>query len=163
MLLKCKPSNMALAVWLAILQVFFAMPAAFSQVVNNSTHARSGRHKHQTVHMLGVSLDLSELQLTDDQEQRIKDARKFARLKLHELKQVRTEKVTQLKAMLFDPAATDFQIRTCGEEIQQFQACIDKVNLDSLIQLRAILTPEQKSQLVKSSRDSKSVCVAAPR
>jgi Spy/CpxP family protein refolding chaperone len=157
MLLKCKPGIDAVMkiMYFATLSMLFFMPAMCMQATDNGGQQKSKnlgiscskQHRSCVVHMLGVSLNLSQLQLTDDQERKIKDARKFARLKLHELKQAKAEKTAQLKTILFSPAATDVQIRACAEEIRCLQASIDTINLDSLVQLRAILTPEQRSRL----------------
>ena len=140
MQLRCKKST----AWVVAVSTLLLMSTAHAA---GSDVRVKNKKRSAGVHVLGVSLDLSNLQLTEDQERKIKDARKFARLKLHELKQAKSEKVEQLKTLLFDPATAESKIRSCGEEIQRLQTSIDNVNLDSLIQLRAILTPEQRSRL----------------
>jgi Spy/CpxP family protein refolding chaperone len=157
MQLRCKKST----AWLGVVLMLFSMSMACTQAASSDVNVKS-KKRSAGVHVLGVSLDLSSLQLTEDQERKIKDARKFARLKLHELKQAKSEKVEQLKTLLFNPTTTESQIRNCGEEIQRFQASIDNVNLDSLIQLRAILTIEQRNKLANAGRNDMSVCIAAP-
>ncbi len=97
--------------------------------------------------LLGVSLNLAELGLSEDQKRIIQDSRKFARLKLHELREARKVKVMQLRDMLFNPSSTTAQIKECDAEILHLQDSMDNVNLESLIQLRSILTPEQRAKL----------------
>jgi Spy/CpxP family protein refolding chaperone len=95
----------------------------------------------------GHKLDLTPLGLTDDQKSRIKEIRQANRERARDFRQTLMQKQQALHSLIFSPTATDAQIRTARHEVRKAQDQLEEVGLDDLLQIRALLTKEQRQRL----------------
>lgn len=100
-------------------------------------------------HMGGVigPLDLRPLNLTEEQKQKIQTTRKTT---AESMRQVRTNLKamrTELKDMMFDPKATDAQIKQKRQELRNLQDKMDELLVNDFLKMRAVLTKDQLSHL----------------
>lgn len=109
---------------------------------------RGGMHGGMNMGMPGHRpLDLTPLNLTDDQKQRIQNIRKATREQAHQTKRNVMERQMQLRNLLFSADASDNKIRAARRELRDAQDKLDELNLNDMLQIRSILTAEQKQKL----------------
>ncbi len=92
-------------------------------------------------------VDLRSLNLTEDQRQKIQAQRQAT---VESVKQVRSNLRTvrgQLKDMMFDPNATDAQIKLKRHEVRNLQDKMDELLVNDFLKMRSVLTKEQLSHL----------------
>jgi Spy/CpxP family protein refolding chaperone len=92
-------------------------------------------------------LDLRPLNLSEPQKQRIRDIRAQTRADARELRQQLQGSQRQLRSLLFSPDATDAQIRQARRELRDAQDKLDNLNLNDWLQMRRVLSAEQKQRL----------------
>ena len=95
----------------------------------------------------GHKLDLTPLQLTDDQKSKIKEIRQVNRDRARDFRQTLIQKQQTLHQLIFSATATDSQIRSARHEVRKAQDSLEEVGLDDLLQIRALLTKEQRQRL----------------
>lgn len=92
-------------------------------------------------------LDLTALNLTEEQKQRIKQVREGNREKAQSIRKNLLTKQQQLRSLIFSADATDSQIRSMRREVRKAQDSMEELNLDDLLAVRGVLTSEQRQRL----------------
>jgi len=92
-------------------------------------------------------LDFSSLNLTDEQKQRIQQIRGGNGARAREFQQTLKERRSAMRDLMFDPIASDEQIRTKMREVRQMQEKMDDVQINDFLSIRKVLTPEQRQKL----------------
>lgn len=95
----------------------------------------------------GRSLDLTPLALTEDQKQKVKQMREQTRDKMKEIRKNLTAKQVEMRNLLFNPDVSDAQIRAARVQVRQLQDQMDETNMNDLLSIRSMLTPEQRKRL----------------
>jgi len=95
----------------------------------------------------GLRLDLTSLNLTEEQKQRIKQVREGNRDKARSFRKTLMEKQEQLRSLIFSADGTDAQVRTMRKEVRKAQDSMEELNLDDLLAVRGVLTSEQRQRL----------------
>jgi Spy/CpxP family protein refolding chaperone len=93
------------------------------------------------------ALDLTPLNLNEDQKNRIKQIRQSTRERARTTKQSLMQKQLQLRDLLFSADASDAKIRAARKEVRQAQEQLDDLNIEDLLKIRSVLTAEQKQKL----------------
>lgn len=92
-------------------------------------------------------LDLTPLGLTEPQKTKIQAMRQQTKLKLREIKKGLVEKQMNMRNLMFSPDASEAQIRGARRELRTLQDQMDETNLNDLLAIRSLLTPDQKKRL----------------
>jgi Spy/CpxP family protein refolding chaperone len=92
-------------------------------------------------------LDLSHLNLTDEQKARITEQRSKSKGQAKEIQQVIKSKRMEMRDMMFDPACSAEQIRAKRSELRKVQDQAEMIMLKDFLSLRAVLTAEQLRRL----------------
>ncbi|HEY9715648.1 MAG TPA: Spy/CpxP family protein refolding chaperone, partial [Chroococcales cyanobacterium] len=92
-------------------------------------------------------LDLSALNLTDDQKQQIKDIHAANGVKSREFHKSIMAKRQEFRDLMFDPNASDDQIRAMRKRLRQMQDKMEDLQVSDFLSIRSILTPEQRQKL----------------
>lgn len=92
-------------------------------------------------------LDLTPLGLTEPQKTKIQAMRQQTKLKLRDIKKGVAEKQMNMRNLMFSPDASEAQIRGARRELRTLQDQMDETNLNDLLAIRSLLTPEQKKKL----------------
>lgn len=95
----------------------------------------------------GRPLDLTPLGLTEQQKTKIQAMREQTKSKLKDLKTGLSDKQGKLRNLMFSPDASEVQIRSARKELRTLQDQMDETNLNDLLAIRSLLTPEQKKRL----------------
>lgn len=95
----------------------------------------------------GHRLDLTPLNLTDQQKSRIQALHEQARGQAKEIRKRLGMKQMKLRELLFSPDATDAQILTARRDMRDLQDKMDELNVKDVLAIRGVLTPEQKAKL----------------
>ncbi|MBX9877867.1 MAG: Spy/CpxP family protein refolding chaperone [Candidatus Obscuribacterales bacterium] len=101
-------------------------------------------------------LDLRPLNLTEEQKQKIQTTRQAT---AESVRQVRTNLKTvrgELKDMMFDPKASDSQIRNKRQEVRALQDKMDELLVNDFLKMRGVLTKEQLSHLQEAKPQPRS-------
>ncbi len=106
-----------------------------------------GRGHHHGGGLFGGPLDLSSLNLTDEQKQTIRQLRSQNAPKARELRRAIQAKRAELRTMMFDPNATDDAIKAKRKELRAVQEQMEDMVLSDFLAMRNVLTPEQKKKL----------------
>ena len=109
---------------------------------------RKGFHDHGGGSMFGKGpLDLTALNLTDDQKQKIAQMHADNGQKMRELMRKRGELSGQMRDVMFQADSTEGQIKAKRDEVRQIQEKLEDLRLNDFLSIRSILTPEQKLKL----------------
>lgn len=92
-------------------------------------------------------LDLSHLNLTDEQKARITEQRGKSKSQAKELQQAIKAKRIEMRDMMFDPTFNADQIRAKRSEVRKMQDQAELLMLNDFLSMRAVLTPEQLRKL----------------
>lgn len=95
----------------------------------------------------GKSLDLTPLGLNEGQKSKIQAMRQQTKLKLRDIQKGLKEKQFNMRNLMFSPDASEAQIRTARRELRSLQDQMDETNLNDLLAIRSMLTPEQRKKL----------------
>jgi Spy/CpxP family protein refolding chaperone len=95
----------------------------------------------------GHKLDLTPLNLSEEQKTKIKAIRQANRERAKDFRQTLMQKQIALHSLIFSPNATDVQIRAARKEVRKAQDSLEEVGLDDLLQIRGLLTSEQRQRL----------------
>ncbi|MBY0550132.1 MAG: Spy/CpxP family protein refolding chaperone [Candidatus Obscuribacterales bacterium] len=93
------------------------------------------------------AIDLTPLNLTEEQKTKIEGMRQQTRTKVKELRRGMMQKQAQMRNLMFSPDASEAQIRSAREELRAIQNQVDETNLNDLLGIRSLLTAEQKKHL----------------
>lgn len=100
-------------------------------------------------------IDLRPLNLSEEQRQKIQVQRQAT---AENVKQVRANLRSvrgQLKDMMFDPKATDTQIKEKRHEVRAMQDKMDELLVNDFLKMRAVLTKEQLGHLAEIKPQAK--------
>ncbi|HNB22881.1 MAG TPA: Spy/CpxP family protein refolding chaperone [Candidatus Melainabacteria bacterium] len=93
------------------------------------------------------ALDLSALNLTEEQKTKIQQMRKNTASRAREVRRKLLTGGQELRDMMFDPAASDEQIRAKGKELRRLHEQAEDMKLDDFLAIRGVLTAEQRKRL----------------
>lgn len=124
----------------------FAGRGRFGNQMQGRRHPGAGG---MSMGMLGgrKSLDLTPLNLSEEQKQRIRQIRTATRERAKDARQLLMQRQMQLRDMLFSPNASEQQIRAARKQLRAAQDELDDLNLNDLLQIRSVLTAEQRQRL----------------
>jgi periplasmic protein CpxP/Spy len=94
-------------------------------------------------------IDLTPLNLTAEQKQKIQDMRKETGKKVRELRPQLKAKRDDLFNATFDPNVTEAAIREKREAVRALHDQLEDLMFDDLMGMRNLLTPEQKKHLAE--------------
>lgn len=94
-------------------------------------------------------LDLRPLNLTEEQKQKIQSTRQTTAENMRQVRMNLRMQRTELKDMMFDPKATDLQIRQKRQEVRNLQDKMDELLVNDFLKMRAVLTKEQLGHLTE--------------
>ena len=97
-------------------------------------------------------LDLSSLNLSDDQKQRIKDIHGKNGQQSRDFRKKLQAQRSEFKQMMFDPQATDDQIRARRRSLRQMQDKMEEMQLNDFLAIRSVLSPEQRQRLADTNK-----------
>jgi len=97
--------------------------------------------------VFGKTLDLTPLALNDDQKIRVRQMRVQSRAKIRDLHKSVVQRQTELRQLMFDPEASDDQIRSARSQLRKLQDQVDETNMNDLLAIRGMLTPDQRKRL----------------
>ena len=92
-------------------------------------------------------LDLTRLGLTEEQKQKIQTMRQQTKAKAKDLRKDLMQRQLDLRNLAFSPTASDAQIRAARKELRKIQDQMDDLNLNDFLQIRGVLTSEQRQHL----------------
>jgi len=93
------------------------------------------------------ALDLSALNLTEEQKAKIQQLRKTTATRAREVRRKLQSGGQELRDMMFDPSASDDQIRAKGKELRRLHEQAEDMKLDDFLAIRGVLTSEQRKRL----------------
>lgn len=92
-------------------------------------------------------LNLAALNLTEEQKNRIQQMRSQSAIQARELRRTLNQKKMEMRDMMFDPTATDDQIKAKRAELRRLQDRTEDVMINDFLSIRAVLTAEQRKRL----------------
>jgi len=92
-------------------------------------------------------IDLRPLNLTEEQKQKIQTLRQTTAENVKQIRMNLRSARMQLKDMMFDPKATESQIRQKRQEVRTYQDKMDELLVNDFLKMRSVLTKEQLSHL----------------
>ncbi len=92
-------------------------------------------------------LDLSQLNLTDEQKARITEQRSKAKGQAKDLQAAIKVKRLEMRDMMFDPAYSPEQIRAKRAELRKVQEQAEMLMLNDFLSMRSVLTADQLRRL----------------
>lgn len=95
----------------------------------------------------GRRLDLTPLNLTEQQKTRIQSLREQTRTQAKEIRKSLFQKQMRLRDLLFSADATDAQIMAARRDMRDWQDKMDEINVKDMLAIRGVLTAEQKAKL----------------
>lgn len=95
----------------------------------------------------GRKLDLTPLNLTEEQKTKIKSIRQANRDRAKDFRQTLIQKQQALHSLIFSPTASEDQIRAARKEVRKAQDSLEEIGLNDLLQIRGLLTAEQRQRL----------------
>lgn len=109
---------------------------------------RNSRHEFPRLRdMANRQLDLTPLGLSPEQKSKIQQMRELSRPKARELQRTLVTKRAAMRDLIFNPTASEAQIRSTRNELRKTQEQLDDINLNEILHIRSLLTPEQRNKL----------------
>ena len=120
-----------------------------AQMMNNGGFGRRPGEMNRRGGFRGgrKTLDLSLLNLTDEQKAKIQKMRQQASPRARELRSKLLSGGQELKDMMFDPSISDDSIRAKSRELRKLHEQAEDMKLDNFLSIRSVLTPEQRKRL----------------
>jgi Spy/CpxP family protein refolding chaperone len=120
-----------------------------AQMMNNGGFSRRPGEMNRRGGFRGgrKTLDLSLLNLTDEQKAKIQKMRQQASPRARELRSKLLTGGQELKDMMFDPSFSDDSIRAKSRELRKLHEQAEDMKLDNFLSIRSVLTPEQRKRL----------------
>lgn len=91
-------------------------------------------------------LDFSQLNLSDEQRQRIQQIRGQNSGRAREMQQSLKDQRNQLRELMFDPAASEEMIKQKRKEVRQLQDRLEEMQLGDFLSIRKVLTAQQRQR-----------------
>jgi Spy/CpxP family protein refolding chaperone len=98
-------------------------------------------------------LDFSALNLTEEQRQRIQQIRTTNGARARELQKTLKDRRNQMRDLLFDPGASDEQVRAKRREVRQLQEKLEDMQIADFLTIRKVLSAEQRQRLSEIKSD----------
>ncbi len=95
----------------------------------------------------GMAINLGALGLSEEQKQRIRELRGQNSGKARALRLSLREKRAEMRQLMFDPNASEEQIRAKRRELRRMQDRMEEMQIEDFLSLRSVLTPEQRQRL----------------
>lgn len=134
MLLRCNHKYIGLLLLISLsISSYANVQTAFSET--SQSRLRSG------------FLDLSQLNLSDEQKQKVKDMRSQNASQAHQVRQDIKTKRMELRDLMFDPTSNEAQIRMAGKQLNELQGKLEDITVNDFLNIRSVLTAEQKQKL----------------
>ena len=92
-------------------------------------------------------LDLTALNLTDEQKQKIAQMHSDNGAKMRDLMRKRRDLTNQMRDLMFDPEVNETQIRAKRDEVRQVQEKLEDLRLNDFLSIRSLLSAEQRQKL----------------
>jgi Spy/CpxP family protein refolding chaperone len=92
-------------------------------------------------------LDLTPLNLSENQKNNIRSIRKATREDIKAARQNLVQRQLQLRSLMFSADANDADIRAARKQLRSAQNRVDDLGLDDLLHIRGVLTAEQRQKL----------------
>ena len=92
-------------------------------------------------------LNLTPLNLTPEQKQKIQDIRKRTGTKARDLRKTLKEKRIKMRDAMFDPDVSEAKLREQHKEVSKLQQKAEEAMFEDFLSIRGLLTPEQKKHL----------------
>jgi Spy/CpxP family protein refolding chaperone len=92
-------------------------------------------------------LDFSALNLSDAQKQQIREIRSANGGRAKQMQNNLKDQRDQMRDMMFDPNASDDQVRAKRRDVRQLQERIEEMQINDFLAIRKVLTPEQRQRL----------------
>lgn len=92
-------------------------------------------------------LDLTSLNLSPDQKQKIQEMRRQIAPKTRDMRKLLNAKRMELRDMMFEATTGDDQVRSKRKEVRQLQDKIEELQINDFLSIRSILTPDQRTKL----------------
>lgn len=93
------------------------------------------------------ALDLTSLNLSPEQKQKIQEMRGQMAPKTRELRKQLNAKRLELRDMMFEANAGDDQVRAKRKEVRQLQDKVEDMQINDFLGIRSVLTPDQRQKL----------------
>lgn len=97
--------------------------------------------------MPGRQLDLTPLGLNEEQKTKIQQMREQSKNKVKELHKTLMTKQLEVRNLVFSADSTETDIRTARKGLLKIQEQIDETSFNDLLNIRKLLTAEQKKKL----------------
>jgi Spy/CpxP family protein refolding chaperone len=91
-------------------------------------------------------LDLTSLNLSEEQKQRIRDIRKASRQDIKTARRNIVQKQLELRKLLFSADANDADVRAARKQLRAAQNRMDDLGIDDLLQIRSVFTADQRQK-----------------
>ena len=95
----------------------------------------------------GRQLDLTPLGLNDEQKEKIRAMREQTKTKVKDIRKDLLTKQEEMRKLMFNPDASEAQIRAASTQVRKLQTQMDDANMNDLLAIRGMLTPEQRKKL----------------
>lgn len=92
-------------------------------------------------------LDLTPLNLSEEQKNKIQQMREQSKSKARELHKELISKQIEARNLMFNPDSSETQIRAARKNLLTLQQQLDEVNINDFLAIRKLLTAEQKKKL----------------
>ncbi|MBY0359039.1 MAG: Spy/CpxP family protein refolding chaperone [Candidatus Obscuribacterales bacterium] len=92
-------------------------------------------------------LDLTPLNLSEEQKTKIQQMREQSKSKARELHKELISKQIEARNLMFNPDSSETQIRAARKNLLALQQQLDEVNINDFLAIRKLLTAEQKKKL----------------
>lgn len=96
---------------------------------------------------LNHPLDLSPLNLTDEQKEKIQKLRSQTAAETRDMRRRLKEGAVQMRDLMFDSSASDAQILSKRDELRRLHNNLEDSQIKDFLAIRALLTSEQKEKL----------------
>lgn len=107
----------------------------------------SGSSGRTASRFMNKTLDLTVLKLTAEQRTTISECRNRNAAKARKIRQSLKASKDDLRNTMFDPGATENQIRAKRREVGRLQDKLDAIQVEDFLSIRSILSPEQRQKL----------------
>lgn len=95
----------------------------------------------------GAPINLQKLGLSEEQKQKIRQLRSKNSDKARELRESLKGARLQMRQLMFDPDATEAQIRAKRKQLRQMQDQMEDMQIEDFLSMRSVLSPEQRKRL----------------
>lgn len=92
-------------------------------------------------------LDLTPLDLTAEQKQKIQEMRKQMGTKARDMHKMLREKRKEMRDLMFSPDVTESQLREKHRQLRKLQEQAENMMFQDFLSIRVLLSPEQKKHL----------------